>query len=384
MKNQNRIIKCVLYSLNKKLFAIVFCMCPILCFAQPLRYPPIQHDKKYSDFGYYYPMYIAERMPFIDVYVEGIKRSEDSLHGRFLVDYGSDTTVVDLFGFPGIRIDTLKDHRYSILFKDAPGKNRIARSGPHTPPFCYEQDLSGYTANGIREGGIVGTDILSQIVLTLDYKHSRFYIATDRSNQCTPTKMSALGFTAASTKGSFSNDKSTLVLQSLSTVNQQNNNPHITICIGNGRDSAQALASIDPGYDDRVYPEQDWNIYYTHIVNINELYYDHLKEKKIAIDVDRSYYALLPNRTQFPDTLFKCNFAKKYTFNIISTEGKSVFPYSIDSINVFLKVSGGGQSAGGITTLRIPAAQFGGSFLLDFDIVTFDPFNSLVWFKKRE
>ena len=384
MEMQNRLVNCMLFCLRGKLSVLIFCMLPMYCFAQPLRYPPIQEDKKYPDFGYYYPMYIADRMPFIDAYIDGIKLSEDSLHGRFLVDYGSDTTVIDLFGFPGIGLDTSKNHSYSILFKDAPGKNRLARSGPHNPPFCYVQDLGGYKANGIREGGIVGTDILSQIILTLDYKHSRFYIATDRVNQCTPTKMSSLGFTAASTKGSFSNDKSTLILQSVSSVNQQNNNPHITICIGNGRDSAQALGSIDPGYDDRIYLEQDYNVYYTHIVNINELYYQHLKDKKIAIEIDRNNYALLSNRTEFPDTLFRCNFAKKYEFSIISREGKSVFPYSTDSINVFLKISGGGQSAGGITTLRIPAAQFGGSFLLDFDIVTFDPFNSLVWFKKRE
>lgn len=369
------------YSNTMQLVLLVL-LIPVFSNAQPLRYPPAQHDEQFPDFGYYYPMYIAERMPFIDAYIYGIRKSEDSLHGVFLVDYGSDTTVIDLFGFPGTVLDTLKSHKYSILFKDAPGNDRFAQSGPHTPPICYEQDLSGYRANGIREGGIVGTDILSQIILTLDYKHSRFYIATDVSNQCTPTKMTSLGFTAASTKGCFSNDKSTLVLQKVSTVNQQNNNPHITVCIGNGKDSAQALGSIDPGYDDRIYLEQDGSTHYTHIVNINQLYYNHLKERKIAIDVDRNNYALLKNRTDFPDTLFRCNFAKKYAFSIISTEGKNVFPYSTDSINVFLKISGGGQGAGGITTLRIPAIQFGGSFLLDFDLVTFDPFRSLVWFKK--
>jgi hypothetical protein len=106
-------------------------------------------------------------------------------------------------------------------------------------------------------------------------------------------------------------------------------------------------------------------------------------KQKIAVTLDRSSYITISNRTQIPDTLFKCNFAKRYIFSMISTEGKNIFPYSTDSINVFLKVNGkGGESAGGITTLPFPAAQFGGSFLLDFDMVTFDPFRSLVWFRK--
>jgi hypothetical protein len=118
-------------------------------------------------------------------------------------------------------------------------------------------------------------------------------------------------------------------------------------------------------------------------VNINQLFYNQLKKKGIDVTVDRHSFALLVNRTDNPDTLFKCNFSKRYDFSILSREGKYILPYSTDSINVFLKVNGKGDlSAGGITNLRIPAAQFGGSFLLDFDTVTFDPFRSLIWFRK--
>ncbi|HVM86804.1 MAG TPA: glycosyltransferase family 61 protein, partial [Puia sp.] len=294
----------------------------------------------------------------------------------------SDTTVVDLKGFPGGSIEQSPDHRYSLLFRDGVGEKAI-QSGPHTPPVCYEQDLSGYTANGIREGGIVGTDILSQLILTLDYKYSRLYIATDKDKQYLPERLRELGFISSSMTGYFSNDESTLILRKISKNHEKNNNPYVKIALYNDKDSANAFGSIDPGYDDRVYLNQDYDTYYTHCVNINQPYLDHLLKKGINIVVNKDKYLTLGNRTNTPDTLFKCTFEKKYIFSMISTEGKPIYPYPSDSVNVFLKVNGkGAASAGGITTYEFPLIQFGGSFLLDFDEVIFDPFRSLVWFRK--
>jgi hypothetical protein len=118
---------------------------------------------------------------------------------------------------------------------------------------------------------------------------------------------------------------------------------------------------------------------------VNRQYFDLLVKSGITISVDKNSYATIGNRSGVPDTLFKCNFAKNYVFSMLSIDGKNINPSSIDSITIFLKVKAkGAGNDGGITTLLFPAAQFGGAFLLDFDAVTFDPFRSLIWFRKNE
>lgn len=315
-------------------------------------------------------MYIGNRMPFTDIEAKGA--NETSLNGRFVVDYGTDTSVVDLNGFPGYCLYRTNDQNYSLTFR-----NGVYRNGSFIQ-YCYNQDLSYITASGIRETGIIGTDILSKIIVTLDYQSSRLYIVDDTGKQCKPVDLAKDGLIPASTKGYFSNDKKALVLK------DKNNIPTIPVVIGDKIDTAQALAQIDPGYDDKCSLNGNYNTYYTHIININKLYFDHLKKMGIAITVDKRSYYTLGNRTGIPDTLFKCSFSKNYVFNIIGTKGESVIPYGTDECNVFLKVNGpGGQSAGGITALPFPAAQFGGSFLLDCDRIIFDPFRSLVWFQSK-
>lgn len=140
-----------------------------------------------------------------------------------------------------------------------------------------------------------------------------------------------------------------------------------------------------PGYDDRCYVLKDVNTYYTHIININKHYLLFLQEKGVEISVDKNSYYTLDNISGKPDTLFKCSFAQKYKFNAVGLNDETVIPYSTDQCNVFLKVNApGGESAGGITTYDFPAAQFGGSILMDCAQVTFDPFRSLVWFRQGE
>lgn len=287
-----------------------------------------------------------------------------------LVDFATDTSVVDTMGFPGGYLYKPAKHQYALTF--------VNGDAPPVPfnQYCYNQDLSSYAANGIREAGIIGTDILSQRIFTLDYEYSRLYIVWNRSVQCVPDTLHKYGYVAASTKGYYSDDRGTLVLP------DKNNVPTIPVRIGDDNNAAIALAQIDPGLDDRCHLDSQYNVYYTHIITINKGYFDLLIKNGISVNIDKQSHFSLNNRSGVPDKLYKCVFAKEYVFNVIGTKGEVVLPYSTNECNVFLKVNGkGGESAGGITVLPFPAAQFGGSFLLDCKRVTFDPFRSLVWFQ---
>jgi hypothetical protein len=345
-----------------KKYFLLYLIVPFFCIAQKPCNPNIEHVDWFKEFGTYYDMYVGNKMPYVSVYT--IKTNNDTLKGKFVVDFGTDISAIDLDGFPGFHMDENKEQIYSLTIE-----NGKYYSGPYKKKLKI-QDFRNIKANGIRQAGIIGTDILSQNFITLDYDYSRLYIGWDTVNHCTPSTMISKGFVPVSTKGYYSH-------------NNQNpsNIPTIPVVIGDEKVSAQALAQIDPGYSDRCSLNGNFDTYYTHILNINSFYYDLLKKNGVDINVDRAKFYTLQNISGNPDTLFQCSFSKKYTFHCIGTNGEIVIPYGTDECNVFLKVNApGGEKAGGITTLAFPAVQFGGSILMDCHQVTFDPFRSLIWF----
>lgn len=356
----------------KKLIIAVF-LFPLFCMAQHVKDAPIEKNEVFHFLGrYYYNMYVGNRMPYTDVTCEGGQKFK--LKGTFVVDYGTDTTAVDVKGFPGGYLYHPDSNRFSVTFV-----NGNTTTKTYKPRYCDTQHYDNLMANGIRQAGIVGTDILSQMIVTLDYTYSRMYIVVDRNKECLPDSMTNHGFLAASTAGYFCNDRSKLKFV---VKKDTSNDPYVPIVIGDEVDTAKALASIDPGFDDRCYLNSDSNTYYTHLININELYFDHLKKKGIGVTIDKKRFYTLNNRTPIPDTVYLCKFSKRYIFSVVGIRGETIMPYGTDECSVFLKINGkGGASAGGITTLEFPAAQFGGSFLIDCEQVTFDPFRSLVWIR---
>jgi hypothetical protein len=345
---------------------------PAVTNGQLLKEPAIEHVNELSGIGMWFNLYVGNRMPFTDVAVQ--LPNKKWLNGRFLLDFGTDTTVIDLHGFPGTSVDSANNHLYTFKFINNP-----AYYGPYTPKITSEQALSGYGANGITESGIIGTDILSKIIVTIDYKSSRVYLNYDTTQTGIPHVMVKNGFVAVNTKGFYKNHSD--------NVENHNNDPTVPIVIGDGKDTARAVGWMDSGYDDRIFLTsiKSDGTYYTHLTNINKEYLEHLRDKHIGISVDQKSYYTLTSRGGRVDTLFKCIFAKKYVFNLIGIHGETVIPYSTDDCNVFLKINGpGSANNGGITTLKYPAVQFGGSFLVDCDQITFDPFRSLVWFRQKK
>ena len=353
-------------------FLIICLLLPIVAVAQQRKEPARQHLNMNvlppQQFGNYFNLYVGNRMPFTDASVPGANGS--TLYGRFLIDLGTDTTVVDPLAFKAGFVPTSPNHQYSVTFQNG------VYFGPYTQ-YCNIQDCSGFGANGIIESGIIGTDILSKTIITLDYEAGRIYLSSDTNNCGKPNMMKQYGFVPVTTKGYYKNHPD--------NIPNHNNNPMIPIVIGDNNNSAQALAFMDSGYDDRCYVLSDPNTFYTHIININQEYLQLLLQKGVQISVDKTNYYTLKNITGKPDTLFKCTFAKKYVFNAIGLNGEKVLPYTTDECNVFLKVNApGGRSAGGITDYGFPAVQIGGSMLMDYAQITIDPFRAIIWFKQRQ
>jgi len=346
----------------KKLLLLILLL-PAISFAQNVKEPTKRYVKSfYPDLGNYFNMYVGNRMPFTDAFVE----KDTNAVGKFVVDYGTDTSVVDITGFPGRSISKSADHKYALTLKNWDIYSANARQ------YGNEQWLGGIQANGIREAGIIGTDILSNRIVTFDYVNSRIYIVMFPDSYGKREHFQKYGFVAVRAEHFAPHQPGT---------ENHDNNPMVKMVFDNGVDSAQALAFIDPGYDDKVQLNGVYDTNYTHVININQKYLSNLIAKGVQIRVDKSRFFTLDNVSAKPDTLFQCFFATKYQFNLVGENGETVIPYSTDECNVFLKVNApGGAAAGGITTYSYPAAQFGGSILMDCDMVGFDPFKGLVWF----
>lgn len=323
-----------------------------------------------NSFGVSTNMYIVNnKLPYIDIGLGCPYKNKGCNQGKFLLDYGTDTTSIDLYGFPGSKIDSLPNHIYNIyLF------NKF-----FSHYFYDNQDYYYYFfTEGIRQAGIIGTDFLSQNIITLDYQERKAYCGNNNMPIFKSDNLKKLGFVPASTKGYFSNDEKKLFDLKLP---QKNNNPAVPLSIGDDNNKVQCPAQLDPGYDDDVITKNGRKI--SNMININEAYYNALVKSKIISGLDKSDPILLPNRNS-SDTLYKCIFSKKFDINIVGENSESILPQTTLSWNVYLKISTKeGLAAGGITTFPFPAAQIGASILTQCNKVIFDPFTSLIWFQQK-
>ena len=323
-----------------------------------------------NSFGVSTNMYVVNnKLPYIDIGLGCPYTYKECRQGKFLLDYGTDTTSIDLYGFPGSRIDSLSNHRYTIyIFQNF-----------FTHYFYDNQDYySYYFPEGIRQAGIIGTDFLSQYVITLDYQERKVYRGDSTMPIFNRANLKNLGFAAASTRGYFSNDEKKLFDLKLP---QKSNNPAIPLFIGDDNNNVQCPAQLDPGYDDDVITKSGKKV--SNLININDAYFDALLKKKIIYGLDKSDPILLPNRNS-SDTLYKCIFSKKFDIKIVGVNSEIILPQNTLNWNIYLKVSSKeGLAAGGITTFPFPAAQIGASLLTQCSKIIFDPFTSLIWFQQK-
>ncbi|UCS91943.1 hypothetical protein KZP23_14550 [Echinicola marina] len=292
------------------------------------------------------PLLVRSQMPYIGISVDGHK-------GYFLIDYAATVSTIDTSAF-------VKGHPSPI----GPSTyfNNFDFYGSWGKVTLFHADYSPIQGLGeIKQAGIIGTDFLSLNAFLLDYENGKIY--RSKEDECTESWLSTHGFKAVSTAGYFADQKSKL--QDNCTFNV----PTIPVRIG----KAMAMAQIDPGFDDGLYPFS---------VNINKAFFDAIEASGLSLEeLPEASLSLSTCIDGITEEVKAYQVADGSKFEIIGMDGSPVMITS--DFYIFLKNPPSSiYSCGGIGTWKIPAAQFGASFLAAAKQVFFDPFHSKVWFKK--
>ena len=294
------------------------------------------------------PLVIDSQMPYVSVSVGGSK-------GYFLMDFGTTGSTID-----------------PMRFYSGPAPKPVNQTTNQFDSFDFfgswgnvtlsVQDHGNIKLKNVKQAGILGTDFLSLNIFTLDFESQNIYRSAQNSF-CNDDELLGQGYKSASTIGYYSN--------SLDNLNNSctPNIPTVPVRIG----AAYGVAQIDPGFDDSFYHNS---------VNINLTFFNSilatgLKLKKIdSISIVLS--TCVPGVTEKVSG-YKLNAGQK--FEIIGTNGTPII--ISDDAMIFVKdTPSEAKKCGGIGTWQIPAAQIGASFLVECKAVIFDPFKSIVWFKK--
>jgi hypothetical protein len=288
---------------------------------------------------------VAGTMPYVTVKV-------GNSTGLFLLDFGTTASTIDTNGFLNRHVPRL-----------VPGTtNQFADFdfyGSWGTVSLNIQDHSTIQNIGpVRQAGILGTDFLSLNAFTVDYELGGLYRRD--TALCNDSMLRSQGFHPVSTAGYYSNDLSKLKPGTA-------NIPTVPVRIG----SVQAVAQVDPGFDDRLFP---------HSVNINKAFFKALASAGIILQPYVKGNINLTTCAGITETLLAYKLPKNSSFEIVGNDGRSVSAVS-DAIIFVKDPPQEAKKCGGIGTWETPAAQIGASFLKESKNVIFDPFRSLVWFK---
>lgn len=298
--------------------------------------------------------------------------------GDFLIDFGANSSTIDLNGFKGSTPPTP-----SVCFGDAslPGASCSFPSfdffGPWGTVSLSTADY-GVLFSSFRQSGIIGTDFLANYPFTLDYENTRIWRGS-KTAFCSDAQLLAAGFSPIPTGGFFVSDSSKLrplseVISTPDAATTKNfvvpNVPTVPVTIG----GVSALTQLDTGYDDRVT---------RHSLNINQALLEQLRAK------DPGMLTRSPDDDLFLTTCIGglSQKAEAYTLrkgtavDFIALGGQ-VGRHDIGNVVFVKEQSADAAKCGGIDTWTVPAAQMGASFLVDAFAVVFDPISSRVWIPK--
>ncbi|WP_139361967.1 hypothetical protein [Hymenobacter sp. CRA2] len=291
---------------------------------------------------------IARQMPYIPVKM-------GAAEGEFVLDFGSNISSIDPAGFKN-GVKPVPTNGAAMIYEQ---------------PYFFDQfDFFGRTGGvkllarkttvtdlGLQQAGILGTDFFMEFIFTLDYANKFLYKST-RQAFCQDADLLKAGFKPVSTAGYYA-DQFSRLLDPATTINV----PTVPVRIGR----VAAVAQIDPGYDDSVYP---------HTVNVNRAFFAALQAAGVALVPVPNVMLSTCSGEHEKGTAYRLG--PGYSFEITGTDGQPV----LIERGAFIIVKEGTAAHGcaGIGTWAIPAAQIGASFLVDAQQVVFDPFSSRVWF----
>lgn len=268
-----------------------------------------------------------------------------NLTGPFLIDYGA--TQSSLEGTLW-NIETGPVDMTGPALPGLPPSNRFLVSNRNM------------TQQGVgRQHGVIGTDLLSKMVVELRYEN-----ANDEhlvvSSRCDTSGLAARGFWRFGQRGFFSaRSPPGQLLPNVPVL-------HIDFQKGWGGAAlgAKTWAQIDPGFGDPVRP---------YSIDVNEAYLAQLKARQVPlVEVDS---VVLNDCMNTPRT-DRVYVVPGHMLRLEDETGKVMYRQS--SFHVVLKGKGAPQ-CGGIAHMVVPAAQFGASFLRLLGRTIFDPFNEAVW-----
>lgn len=235
------------------------------------------------------------------------------------------------------------------------------------------QDLRGL--GGVVEAGILGTDFLSVLAITLDYD-AREVRAARRGELCSDAMLMAAGLVPLSTAGFYASDLGVLrpmtdVDATASPGSRVPNVPTVPIRLG----GASAFAQLDTGFDDTLAPRT---------LNVNEALFDALvsADPGALVRDAGGDLALTTCVVGVTENVEAWTLAPGRTLELVAIDGTAI---ALAGVRVFVKrTPAAARGCGGIGTWTAPAAQLAASLHVALGQVVADPFTSRVWVPRSE
>ena len=302
------------------------------------------------------PLVLSRDLPFLDVAV-GIPASR----GLFLLDLATTRSVIDLSAFEPR--PAASGCNPDLLFQNC-SFAEFDFFGPWGSVTLTTQNLAGL--GGVREAGIIGTDFMSQMVLTFDYESGE--IARSFA-LCDDTLLSDAGFRAVSTEGFYASDYARLrpladVIDDANAGLSVPNVPTAVMSIG----GVSLFVQLDTGFDDSLVPRS---------LNVNEAFFEALQGAVPgALTRDASSDLTLTTCAGVAELVEAWRVSEPLRIET------SAAPISLDNVVLFVKrTPPAARVCGGIGTWDAPAGQLAASLHAELGALIVDPYSSRVWMR---
>lgn len=294
---------------------------------------------------------LSSGMPYTPVRVQGRT-------GFFVVDLGADGSAISPTTFLGGQGPTPVEGT----------SNQFAGVdffGPWAPMTLNVQDHS-QIRGPLPQGGLIGTDLLRQHVVTLNYANGLLH-RSSRETFCGDGELRQAGFLPLSSQNYYGSMPRELTCPAAPRQGSCPNIPSIPVRIG----GVEAVAQVDTGYDDGVHAPS---------LNINRAWFDQLRRQGVRLErvpaADTNLSSCVPQQSE---QVLAYRLGDGGRVELVGTDGRAV--RAVTGVTLFLKTSPPEIArCGGIGTWSRPAAQLGASFVNDGTLVV-DPFSQRLWFR---
>jgi hypothetical protein len=216
----------------------------------------------------------------------------------------------------------------------------------------------------LPQAGLIGTDLLSNHVWTLDYANGLLRRA-DQASSCADGVLRQAGFQPLSSEGYFGTNAASLSCPAAPRRGPCPNIPSIPVRIG----SSMAVAQVDTGYDDGLHMPS---------LNINRAWFNQLT-RSVRLEPHPEANLTLSTCAGVSEQVLAYRLPPGKAVELVGSDGSAV--RRLQGVTLFLKdTPPAARRCGGIGTWERPAAQLGASFVNDGTLVV-DPFSQRLWFR---